>query len=95
MMPGMPPKRPLSATRSRQSQAAFRRPGHRVIALYMSGPKEKDAGTSRDKRRAKALRENLKRRKAQAKGRAQSEETHGESGDSRKDSSHSARARDE
>jgi hypothetical protein len=57
----------------------------------MSEPKEKAAGTSRDDRRAKALRENLKRRKAQAKGRAQPDRARGESGDSRKDSSHSPR----
>jgi hypothetical protein len=55
----------------------------------MSGSKERTAGTSRDDRRAKALRENLKRRKAQAKGRAQTEEARGESGDSGRDSKHS------
>ena len=79
-----------SATASRLPSGG--RPGYRSL---MSGPKEKDAGTSRDDRRAKALRENLKRRKAQAKGRAQPDRVHSESGDSGKDSNHSARARDE
>jgi len=60
----------------------------------MSEPKKSDAGTGRDDRRAKALRENLKRRKAQAKGRMQAEKTRAETGDSGKDSSHSA-GRDE
>jgi hypothetical protein len=35
--------------------------------------KGKSAGPTRDDRRAKALRENLKRRKAQARGRARTE----------------------
>ena len=61
-------------------------PGYRS---FMRSPKKSDPGTSRDERRAKALRENLKRRKAQAKGRAQAEDAPGESGDSGKDSNHS------
>jgi hypothetical protein len=37
-------------------------------------PKGKSAGPTRDDRRARALRENLKRRKAQARGRAKTEQ---------------------
>lgn len=37
-------------------------------------PKEKSAGPTRDDRRAKALRENLKRRKEQARGRVKTEQ---------------------
>jgi hypothetical protein len=37
-------------------------------------PKGKTAGAGRDDRRAKALRENLKRRKVQARGRAKLEQ---------------------
>ncbi|HVT54653.1 MAG TPA: hypothetical protein VHD34_01200 [Xanthobacteraceae bacterium] len=51
-------------------------------------PKGKSAGPTRDDRRARALRENLKRRKEQARGRAKTEqvETPARERDSGKDS---------
>ena len=46
-----------------------------MVSLFiMSEPTGKSPQSSRDGRRARALRENLKRRKAQARGRAQGEE---------------------
>jgi hypothetical protein len=54
---------------------SFRRKGLSRYRFNMSDtPKGKSASTGRDDRRARALRENLKRRKAQARGRAKLEQ---------------------
>ncbi len=47
-----------------------------MLSLFiMSEPTGKSPQSSRDGRRARALRENLKRRKAQARGRAEGEKS--------------------
>jgi hypothetical protein len=55
----------------------------------------KNSGDGRDDRRAKALRENLKRRKAQARGRTEAEQASSRPADSGNDSNKSARPDEE